>query len=652
MTPAPSWMVRAGLLVQGAVAVADQAPTQQMIPQPHTLLRRFRRVIGQAGWPVLVAAATAAGGPGQERAASNTTPAGNSTLVVRVVDANTGAPVKNARVVANLASASTGASPPRDVARPPRTVSTTVDGIAYSNSAAPKPRLQKGARTDRTGTAVMTALPEGTYSLAVLPTAGFVSGETTMPVRVPDRGNATALVKLTRGGSVSGRIFDEDGEPAVSASVRVVRLDAGGSVRPVASGVAPGTDDRGHFRVWGLPAGEYFVSATQGYQPFPGEDTPPAEHHVPTFYPGVAAFDAAKTVTVKAGQETGSIDFALASGALATVSGRVTDASGNPVEYGGDVGGNVEIFARRPGPDSSNRSALIRSDGSYSVSGIPPGEYYVSAVLFRRGPARGSREGGFVTASVNGGETTVNIQLNEGATLSGRIVVEGATVVPPEASQAWAPTVSLANGLGVSRFPVFTAPPPVAVRPDGTFEFTGIRGHIQISAQGEGAALKEVTRDGHDISGQPLELAGTERIDDVLVVMTRETGGVDVKVHDAVGEPVGGATVLIFQDDPKRWWTGSPFVHQVRAAPSGGSTVDEAARAPRGGVAASPAGGEDVAGTLSVTMLPAGRYALVAFPPGTYLAPDRDALTRWRAAAKIVTVDVGRTTTAELTPIK
>jgi hypothetical protein len=42
----------------------------------------------------------------------------------------------------------------------------------------------------------------------------------------------------------------------------------------------------------------------------------------------------------------------------------------------------------------------------------------------------------------------------------------------------------------------------------------GVRGPVQIGAQGGRAALESVTRGGRDISGQPLELLGTERIDD------------------------------------------------------------------------------------------------------------------------------------------
>ena len=72
-----------------------------------------------------------------------------------------------------------------------------------------------------------------------------------------------ADVALPRGSAVSGRILDEFGEPVADASVTAMRMQyAGGKRRLVPSGRSSTTNDLGQFRLFGLPPGEYYVSAT------------------------------------------------------------------------------------------------------------------------------------------------------------------------------------------------------------------------------------------------------------------------------------------------------------------------------------------------------------------------------------------------------
>ena len=68
---------------------------------------------------------------------------------------------------------------------------------------------------------------------------------------------------LPRGSVITGRIVDEFGEPLTGAQVRVLRYGyAAGARRLLPAGQSDRTDDQGTFRVFGLPPGEYVVSAT------------------------------------------------------------------------------------------------------------------------------------------------------------------------------------------------------------------------------------------------------------------------------------------------------------------------------------------------------------------------------------------------------
>jgi len=96
-------------------------------------------------------------------------------------------------------------------------------------------------------------------------------------------------------------------------------------------------------------------------------------------------------------------------------------------------------------------------------------------------------------------------------------VLPGSAHQPDAPGSGTRPTqtrVYLASASPGSSVPSFERPLVSAVRPNGTFDLSGVRGPVQIGAQGGRAALESVTRGGRDISGQPLELLGTERIDD------------------------------------------------------------------------------------------------------------------------------------------
>ena len=70
-------------------------------------------------------------------------------------------------------------------------------------------------------------------------------------------------VRLERGGSISGVIRYDDGNPAPDVkAIRMVMQEDGKWMVDTFSPLnpAPATDDRGHYRISGLPKGKYAVS--------------------------------------------------------------------------------------------------------------------------------------------------------------------------------------------------------------------------------------------------------------------------------------------------------------------------------------------------------------------------------------------------------
>jgi hypothetical protein len=220
--------------------------------------------------------------------------------------------------------------------------------------------------------------------------AGYV------PQFVPVAAGHGALdIRLIRSAVIAGRVLDDSGEPVIGAAVAV-----GPTRRPMSAGGVRGqTDDRGEFRIGGLPAGQYFVAVlTSGMvQMALGLNQTvmlPGLHTV--FYPGVEQENEAEPIGLTAGQERG-IDFVIPARSAERqetgVSGRIvsgvrpsplsTDQSTGLRGTVQDIDGHalsraqVVITGMRPATDR----LVLQSDsaGRFEVAGLMPGRYNATA---------------------------------------------------------------------------------------------------------------------------------------------------------------------------------------------------------------------------------------------------------------------------------
>ena len=68
---------------------------------------------------------------------------------------------------------------------------------------------------------------------------------------------------LPRGGVITGRVLDEFGDPAADVQVAAMRAqNIGGTRRLMPAGRMATTNDIGEFRLFAIPPGNYYVSAT------------------------------------------------------------------------------------------------------------------------------------------------------------------------------------------------------------------------------------------------------------------------------------------------------------------------------------------------------------------------------------------------------
>src|SRR5580765_6201299 len=143
-------------------------------------------------------------------------------------------------------------------------------------------RLRLTAVTEDNGAFAFTDLADGRYALGATK-PGFVG--VSYGAKRPQRpGTSIALaaaqrrtgvtIRLPPGGVITGTVRNRDGEPMPDARIYVLRqsfgYDTGERTLSSIAGVGgqsplgQATDDRGMFRVYGLPPDDYFIVVSQG----------------------------------------------------------------------------------------------------------------------------------------------------------------------------------------------------------------------------------------------------------------------------------------------------------------------------------------------------------------------------------------------------
>lgn len=369
-------------------------------------------------------------------------------------------------------------------------------------------------------------------------------------------------VVLPRGSVITGRVVDEFGEPVAEASVQALRLQIiDGRRRLVGAGRRAPTDDLGSFRLFGLPPGRYYISATM--RSF-GADPDEPVGYAPTYYPGTPEAALAQAIVVGVGQEMTGVDFPLFVTRTARISGRVVNSAGRPVTEGG-----VMLFQSEPADGGGmmfggSRGGRIRDDGSFEIRNIPPGEYVLRYDAFGN---REHREIAMANVTVAGADIDgIVLTTTTGATAAGWIVFEGATGAERPAPQRLFVSSEAAQLDDLMPFGVGRA----RVNADLSFELTGLYGSRLIRAGGtEGWSLKAVLLGNTDVTDTPIPFKGTERVEGLRIVLTNRTTELTGTASDERGELASDYVVVVFPEDRERWGYRSRFVKTARPDQAG-----------------------------------------------------------------------------------
>jgi hypothetical protein len=230
-------------------------------------------------------------------------------------------------------------------------------------------------------------------------------------------------IRLMKGGVITGSVVTSADEPVVAVKVRAYLIrDANG--RPIRYG-GPirerTTDDRGIYRMYGLSAGTYLVSAGGGGT-FTGGPTSPYDTDAPTFAPS-APRDTAMEVSVHPGAEVSNVDIRYRGEAGRIISGNAIDPAGaaagsftiylSPISGGVSQGSNSTF--QPPGAQGFFFYGI--ADGDYDVTAqtyFPTGDYALSE------PRRVKVKGADITG--------LELSVKPLASLTGRVALEESKV--------------------------------------------------------------------------------------------------------------------------------------------------------------------------------------------------------------------------------
>jgi hypothetical protein len=160
-----------------------------------------------------------------------------------------------------------------------------------------------------------------------------------------------------------------------------------------------------------------------------------------------------------------------------------------------------------------------------------------------------TREAASLDVTVAGEDLSLNVRTNLGATVSGRVLIDGQPA--GTAANATIPTV-----VGARQPPrlggySYAEPQVTNLRDTDRFELTGLRGPTVLTAQRGRSLVVSMRRAGEDIIGTTLELLGTETIDDIVIEFTTKSAEAEVTIIGTSPleepEPI---RVVLFAEDP------------------------------------------------------------------------------------------------------
>ena len=454
----------------------------------------------------------------------------------------------------------------------------TITGRVVNASGAPIPCVEVVAlrgpgrvaatMTDTGGRYLLRGVRAGSYPIE-FKRPGYVTlqwgqhqaGQPGRPVRLRDRETVSNIdIRLPRGSAVTGTLFDEFGEPADNVTVRALEL-RGETNRPMAVGVSSAvTDDRGRYRLGGLPPGRFLVSTAASTDP---PDPRTGKGYAPAYYPGASEIASARPVEVLEERETQWIDFGREPVRVATITGTAVNSLNAPV-----TDRVLLVASQRSGAViAETQGAEVKgADGAFTIPNVPPGDYVLQATSKRTDGGEGKEFGMQYVTVYQDDPPALRVKTAAGLDVSGRLTQDGAPLVDPRAFAITAVPVDW------DQTSILSGTQTVTPADDGTITMLGVSGprRLLVTASPSNWYLKSIRTRGRDVTDEVagFPVTGFGFIRDLEVVVSNKGAVVEGEVMDG-SSPASDASIVLFSSNPEHWFPSSRFVKSVRGNEEG-----------------------------------------------------------------------------------
>lgn len=427
----------------------------------------------------------------------------------------------------------------------PQPIRQTADGSISRNT--------HKARTDGEGRYQITNLPPGRFVVTaaskafVMATANPQNNEPKMVTLDAGESRENVDFALVRGGVITGQVTDAEGRPVIAHHVRlshIVVTPDGQSHLQNRGGLLNSqiTDDRGVYRIYGIPAGNYAISVE-------GENRYFRDSYPQIFYPGTPDEKQAKAIPVKAGEEVTGINFRLGvKRKTYEAIGRVIESdSGKPVP-------NIRVSCHKIHEEGSEDNeggygdGQVDQQGNFRLTGLNRGKYscrvhagWMEATDFYTEPT---------TFQVRDEDVSgIEIKALRGGTVSGVSIIEGSNDAATKAKLSR--IMIYASAVPEERQEDHTQPSShhqTTLRPDGTFLLTGVapgKVTLHVNSLGDRSiSLIRIEQGGAPIE-ESFKLAKGEKITDVRLIFAVGTGAIRGQVQPTSRPQTVGETYRI-----------------------------------------------------------------------------------------------------------
>ena len=472
-------------------------------------------------------------------------------------------------------------------------------------------RAERVTATNDNGQFVFSELPAGRYLVTATKT-GWMATHYGSPrpgrppgtrVAVEENARVNITIPMIPGGVIAGRVVDADGSPQAHVFPILLESRWVGDREVITRPNLPldvgffekVTDDRGEFRLYGLPPGTYYLSVSprilaDGVRLTTSDEVRwataaqidlksmpplgPIASDATVFFPGTTDSAQAQPIVLGPGEVREGLVHRLIHVPVARVSGIASTIDGST----SCARVTIEDIDSRVLLGGSPSDALANQTGAFSITEIPPGEYRVTArtVPCASGAALGARPQpgqparpvywGQATIRVNGQDVDgVAITMSPASTMTGRLVFEGKT--PPPANletirlQFLTPRSLAAGTVGVYAGPnaLFLA----EVAANGSFRIGGLQPDRYLAgaswpnmraADGTtGWWLSSVRVGDRDFGVEPIDVPVSTNVNDVVVTFRDRIGSIEGTLTDAAGKPAPEYFVMAFPVNRAEW---------------------------------------------------------------------------------------------------